>query len=84
MICYAAMMAIMTWLGWRLGRGVYYYAGLGIAAALIVYQYKLIRNRDRQQCFKAFQHNNWIGAAITVGLIADYTIRGGHYPMWEW
>jgi len=72
MLCYAAMLAILIWLGRELHYGAYYYAGLAAAAALMGYHYTLIRDRGRDGCFKAFLHNNWVGAAIFLGLLADY------------
>ena len=63
----ASMAAIGAWM--RFGAG--YYAGLGVAALIAAYHYRLIRGRTRQGCFKAFLHNNWIGAAIFVGIAAD-------------
>ena len=36
------------------------------------YHYMLIRDRARAGCFKAFLHNNWIGAAIFAGIVAAY------------
>jgi 4-hydroxybenzoate polyprenyltransferase len=39
-----------------------------IAATLFVYQQYLIRNREREFCFKAFLNNNYVGMAVTVGL----------------
>ena len=72
MLCYAATLALIACVGARQAMGGPFFAGIGVAAALALYHYTLIRNRDRALCFKAFQHNNWLGAAIFVGLCADY------------
>jgi 4-hydroxybenzoate polyprenyltransferase len=54
---------------------VVYYAGIAIAAVLVHHQYRLIRTRDREGCFKAFLNNNWVGFAIFLGLVADLHFR---------
>ncbi len=76
MICYGAMLAILAWLGVALRYGAYYFAGLACAAAIMGYHYLLIRGRNRERCFKAFLHNNWVGAVICAGLIADFYLKG--------
>jgi 4-hydroxybenzoate polyprenyltransferase len=55
--------------------GIIYYAGLAAALALIMYQYQLIHDRDRARCFKAFLHNNWVGATIFAGIALDYLVK---------
>jgi 4-hydroxybenzoate polyprenyltransferase len=75
MLCYAATLGVFVAVGMRLGLGVYYYLGLAGAAGLMGYHYFLIHGRERLRCFHAFLHNNWIGAAIFVGIAADYTMR---------
>ena len=55
------------------GLGTLYRLGLLVAAGLAVYHQWLIRKREPAACFDAFLHNNWLGVAVTVGLIADYT-----------
>ncbi|MBK8817147.1 MAG: 4-hydroxybenzoate octaprenyltransferase [Methylococcaceae bacterium] len=52
--------------------GVFYFLGLTIASGFFVYQQKLIFNRDKALCFKAFLNNNWFGAAVFVGIFLDY------------
>jgi 4-hydroxybenzoate polyprenyltransferase len=52
-----------------------YYGGILIAAGLFVYQQKLIFNREKVLCFKAFLNNNWFGLAVFAGLVVDYLLR---------
>ncbi len=74
MICYAMALAILAYVGMQLGFGTRYYIGLMVAAGIAGYHYTLIRDRDRQQCFKAFLHNNWFGAAVFAALVAQYNL----------
>src|SRR5262249_51883957 len=77
MTCYCAALAVLAAIGMHRGLGVIYYLGLAAAAALMAYHYRLIRERDRDACFKAFNHNNWVGAAIFAGIAGDYALRAG-------
>jgi 4-hydroxybenzoate polyprenyltransferase len=81
MICYAATLAILAYVGVRQRLAWPYYAGLAVAAAMMGYHYLLIRGRSREGCFKAFLHNNWVGAAIFAGIVAAYGLRGA-WPRW--
>jgi 4-hydroxybenzoate polyprenyltransferase len=49
-----------------------YYLGLLIAGGIACYHLWLIRKRDPAACFKAFNHNNWFGAAVFAGLCASH------------
>ncbi|MEW5890119.1 MAG: 4-hydroxybenzoate octaprenyltransferase [Pseudomonadota bacterium] len=75
LVCYGATLMILAAVGWRVGLGWIYYAGLLAAAGLMAYHYTLIRDRSRDKCFKAFLHNNWVGAVIFAGIAADYALR---------
>lgn len=72
MVCYTVMLLLLALVGWLQQLHWPYYLGLVLAAALALYHYRLIRKRERASCFKAFLHNNWLGAAIFAGLLADY------------
>jgi len=72
MVCYAAALAILALVGHTLHLEVFYYLGLSLAAGIAAYHYMLIRNRQREACFKAFLHNNWFGAAVFAGILLDY------------
>lgn len=70
-----AALAVLAAIGWRLEFGLPWHLGLAAAACLGVYQQRLIRERDRNDCFRAFMNNNWLGGAIFLGLAAEYAIR---------
>lgn len=72
MVCYVAMLSLLVLVGSLLGLQWPYYAGLLVAAAIAAYHYGLIRQRERANCFKAFLHNNWLGAAIFLGVVMSY------------
>jgi 4-hydroxybenzoate polyprenyltransferase len=71
MAAHAVFIGLMAWIGWWQMRDVFYFAGLAMAVALVLYQYGLIRGRTREGCFKAFLNNNWVGCVIFIGLVAD-------------
>jgi 4-hydroxybenzoate polyprenyltransferase len=75
MASYAAMLALLAAVGVMTRLGWPYYAGLAVAAGLMVYHYFLIRDRTREGCFKAFRHNNWVGAAVFAGIVAHYLVK---------
>jgi 4-hydroxybenzoate polyprenyltransferase len=77
MICYSAMLLILAGIGVHHRLGPLYYVGLAGAAGLMAYHYRLIRGRDREGCFKAFNHNNWVGGAVFAGIFADFALRQG-------
>jgi 4-hydroxybenzoate polyprenyltransferase len=70
MSSYALMLALLALVGVQRGLPWPYYAGLGLAAAMMLYHWTLIRSRSREGCFRAFRHNNWVGAAIFAGIAA--------------
>lgn len=75
MFCYGMTLALLGYVGWRLDFGWPYALGLAAAAGIAGYHYTLIRGRERMRCFKAFLHNNWLGAAVFAGIAADYLTK---------
>ena len=71
MTAHALFLGLMAWIGWWQRRDLLYFAGLVAAAALVLYQYVLIRGRARENCFRAFLNNNGVGCVIFIGLAAD-------------
>lgn len=75
-IAFLQVLVVLTlsMIGDQLGLGQYYFLGVVGAAVLFVYQQHLIRLRDREDCFKAFLNNNWVGAVVFLGIFMDYAI----------
>jgi 4-hydroxybenzoate polyprenyltransferase len=72
MLFYTGMLVILAVAGLLAGLHRPYYAGLLMAGSIAIYHYTLIRKRERSACFKAFLHNNWLGAAIFAGLVINF------------
>jgi 4-hydroxybenzoate polyprenyltransferase len=68
MLCYAISLALITAVGIQEGLGKGFFLGMLVASGIAVYHWTLIRGRDRMQCFAAFRHNNWLGAAVFAGV----------------
>ena len=47
----------------------WYYVGVAAAALLFAWEQWDARHLDREHCFRAFVHNNWVGAAILLGIV---------------
>ena len=45
---------------------------IGLAAAQAVWHIMLIRKRERDDCFKAFRLNHWLGFTVFLGIAAAY------------
>jgi 4-hydroxybenzoate polyprenyltransferase len=72
-----AVLQIMTLISlYLVGRiihlGSWYYGGLWAGAAFFAYQLWLIRDRDREACFRAFLNNNYFGMAVFIGMALEY------------
>ena len=75
MASHTIFLVMMAVIGYWQFNGVLYYLGLIAAAVLVRRQYRLIRTRERDACFKAFLNNNWVGLAIFAGLFLDVLLR---------
>ena len=75
MLCYIIFIALMASVGYMQKLGIVYFTGIGTVSGLIIYQYNLIRGREPALCFKAFLHNNWVGAILFSSIALDYFIR---------
>lgn len=65
---YLATLALLAWVGVLVDLDDLYYLGLIVGAGIAIYHLWLIRKRRPEACFQAFNHNNWFGAVVFVGL----------------
>jgi len=73
------MIFTLILIGRKFGLGFCYYGSLAIASALFIYQQRLIKDRNRDLCFKAFLNNNYVGLVIFIGIVVDYYFKN---PWW--
>lgn len=53
---------------------VFYDISLILSAFLMIYHQKMIKNREKKACFRAFLHNNFIGMVIFIGIALSLTV----------
>ncbi|WP_307511505.1 4-hydroxybenzoate octaprenyltransferase [Variovorax sp. W1I1] len=75
MLSYALFLAIWAWAGASRSLGALFFAGIAIAAGQALWHWRLIRDRTRDGCFKAFRLNHWLGFTVFAGVVAGYAIR---------
>ena len=73
-ILYALTLLALALVGQQAQLGLVYWIALGVAVLLVAWQFWIARHRERGACFRAFLHNNWIGAAIFAGIAAHHAI----------
>ena len=79
MVLQLFMLAILIGIGLTLGFHWPWWLALSTAGALFFWQQRLIRDRGREACFRAFLNNNWVGLALFFGLALEYGLRAGGF-----
>ena len=52
-----------------------WFLALVAAGAQVIWHHRLIRERTREGCFKAFRINHWLGATVFAGVVAGYALK---------
>jgi 4-hydroxybenzoate polyprenyltransferase len=68
MLCYALTLILLAVVAQMEDLWPAMGVGLAAAAGVAGYHFRLIRDRSRDGCFKAFNHNTWFGAAVFLGV----------------
>ena len=63
------MIVLLVLVGSLADLGAVYYIALSLSALLFIYQQKLMVDRERAPCFKAFLNNNYVGLILFLSLI---------------
>lgn len=74
-VLYACVFFALALVGKDAALGLWYWLGLAVALALVVWEFVLAKDRARDACFRAFLHNNWVGMAIFAGIAFDFALR---------
>src|SRR6478735_7571024 len=71
-VLYAAFFLALYLVGRQAALGQAYWIALGVAALLVVYEFVIARHRERDACFRAFLHNQWVGMSVFAGIAVAY------------
>ncbi|WP_334133748.1 4-hydroxybenzoate octaprenyltransferase [Tepidimonas sp.] len=75
LVFYALHLLLWAALLWPLAGGPWFAAGLLAAALQVLWHARLIRDRSRAGCFRAFRLNHWLGASLFAGLALQLASR---------
>lgn len=75
MASYVIFLAVWTWAGASRSLGVPFYLGIAAALAQALWHWRMIRDRTREGCFKAFRLNHWLGFTVFAGVVAGHALR---------
>ncbi len=75
MAFYAIHLVMWTTLVWPRVGSPWFLLGVAAAAAQAAWHGWLIRDRQREPCFKAFRLNHWVGFAVFCGVVLGYGLR---------
>jgi 4-hydroxybenzoate polyprenyltransferase len=66
---YGILFLSQAWVARLANLSNYFWLGWCLALACAVYHLKLVSTRKREDCFKAFRHNNWLGGFLFLGIL---------------
>ena len=68
-VSYGILFLSQAWVALLANLSNYFWVGWCLALACAVYHLKLVATRQRDNCFKAFRHNNWLGGFLFLGIV---------------
>ena len=68
-LSYSVLFLSQIWVAQLANLSNYFWVGWCLALACAVYHLKLVATRKREDCFKAFRHNNWLGGFLFLGIL---------------
>lgn len=75
MVSYAIFLAVWAAAGAGRSLGAVFHVAIAIAGAQALWHWRLIHDRTRDGCFKAFRLNHWLGFTVFAGVAAGYLLR---------
>ena len=74
-ISYGMLFLSQLWVAQLANLSNYFLVGWFAALACAIYHLKLVATRNRDNCFKAFRHNNWLGGFLFLGIVLGLGIN---------
>ncbi|MBU3627654.1 4-hydroxybenzoate octaprenyltransferase [Polynucleobacter sp. AP-Reno-20A-A9] len=74
-ISYGMLFLSQLWVAQLANLSNYFLLGWFPALACAIYHLKLVSTRNRDNCFKAFRHNNWLGGFLFLGILLGLGIN---------
>jgi 4-hydroxybenzoate polyprenyltransferase len=68
-VSYGILFLSQAWVAQIANLSGYFWIGWAMALACAIYHLKLVATRKREDCFKAFRHNNWLGGFLFLGIL---------------
>lgn len=72
---YGVLFISQVWVAQLANLSNYFLVGWFAALACAIYHLKLVSTRKREDCFKAFRHNNWLGGFLFLGIVLGLTVN---------
>ena len=72
---YGMLFLSQLWVAQLASLSNYFLLGWFPALACAMYHLKLVSTRNRDDCFKAFRHNNWLGGFLFLGIVLGLSIN---------
>lgn len=72
LLLHFAMLLLLLGVGYLEHFGLWFYSALTVAAIFVLSLQKLIKERDRDDCFTAFKRSHWTGFIVFIGIVAEY------------
>ena len=76
-ILYAGFFIAMVLLGQRAQLGINYWVGLMVAGGFSGWLFAIGRDRQPENCFRAFLANQWVGLAVFAGIALEFAMKPG-------
>jgi 4-hydroxybenzoate polyprenyltransferase len=72
---YGVLFISQIWVAQLADLSNYFLLGWFLALACAIYHLKLVSTRKREDCFKAFRHNNWLGGFLFLGIVLGLSLN---------
>jgi 4-hydroxybenzoate polyprenyltransferase len=74
-VSYVILLISQLWVAQLADLSNYFLVGWFMALGCAIYHLKLVSTRGRDECFRAFRHNNWLGGFLFLGIVLGLNLN---------